>query len=88
METDNLENKFNKKIPLSEVKDDIILMRFDKNPNIPTTKYSEATQKNINESIKKKMKIEKMKKLVETELKKEEKIDKNDFEMLFNFKSM
>jgi hypothetical protein len=58
-----------KKTPMSSVNEDIISMEFDSNPNIPTANYSEETAIAMREAIAKKMKIEKLKKMIEKELK-------------------
>jgi len=63
-----------KKTALNTVKDNIINMEFDENPNIPTANYSEETANNIKKAIIKKMRAEKLKKMIDAELKKETKI--------------
>jgi hypothetical protein len=78
-----------KKVPMSSVKDDaVISMSFDENPNIPTSNYSEDTLDKINEVIARKMKAEKIKKIIEAELKDEKKIEGNDMGFSFSFSSM
>jgi len=62
-----------KKVPLNSVNEEVISMEFDENPNIPTANYSEETGELIQEAIKKKLRAEKLKKMIETELKHEEK---------------
>ena len=54
-----------KKTQFSNVNDEIISMEFDNNPNIPTANYSEETAIKIQETIKKKMRAEKLKKMIE-----------------------
>lgn len=66
-----------KKTPISSVNDSVISMEFDENPNIPTANYSEETSKNIKKAIIKKMRAEKLKKMIDAELKKEEKSRKS-----------
>jgi len=77
-----------KKIPFDTVTDDVISMSFDENPNIPTANYSEETLVKINETIAKKMRAEKIKKLIETELKDDKPTETNDMGLAFNFSSM
>jgi len=77
-----------KKIPFDSVNDEVISMSFDENPNIPTANYSEETLAKINETIVKKMRAEKIKKLIESELKDEKNIESDDLSFSFNFKSM
>jgi len=78
-----------KKIPFQSVADqDIVTMSFDENPNIPTANYSEETLSKINDVISKKIKAERIKKLIDDELKQDEKIEDNDMNMMFSFKSM
>ncbi len=78
-----------KKVPMSSVKDDnVISMSFDENPNIPTANYSEDTLDKINDVIAKKMRAEKIKKMIETELKDEKKTEGNDLGLKFSFGSM
>lgn len=78
-----------KKVPMSSVKDDaVISMSFDENPNIPTANYSEDTLSRINEVIAKKMRAEKIKKMIEAELKDEKKTEGNDLGLTFSFGSM
>lgn len=74
---------------MNTVNEDIISMEFDGNPNIPTANYSEETSKRIQLAIVKKMRAEKLKKLIETELKPEKADNSTDsigFE--FTFKGM
>jgi len=77
-----------KKIPFDSVNDEVISMSFDENPNIPTANYSEETLAKINETIVKKMRAEKIKKLIESELKDEKNTESDDLSFSFNFKSM
>ena len=60
-----------KKIPMNSINEDIISMEFDTNPNIPTANYSEETAQRIQIAIAKKMRSEKLKRMIEHELKKE-----------------
>jgi len=77
-----------KKVPFSSIQDEsIISMSFDENPNIPTANYSDDTLTKINEVIARKMRAEKIKKMIETELKTETKKDEDPF-LAFNFNSM
>lgn len=78
-----------KKTPINSVNEEIISMEFDENPNIPTANYSEETAKRIEQAIIKKMRAEKLKRLIETELKNDKKIEDGEsigFE--FSFKGM
>ena len=78
-----------KKTPISTVNEDIISMEFDENPNIPTANYSDETAARIREAIAKKMKAEKLKKMIEMELKNEVKpTDGESIGMAFSFSSM
>jgi len=77
-----------KKVPFNVVTDDVISMSFDENPNIPTANYNENTLNKINEVIKKKMRAEKIKKMLETELKDEKKTESDNMAFSFNFSSM
>ncbi len=77
-----------KKVPFDTVTDDVVSMSFDENPNIPTANYSDATLEKINDVIKKKMRAEKIKKMIESELKDDKKVDDNELAFNFNFKSM
>lgn len=77
-----------KKTPFNTINDDIISMEFDTNPNIPTANYSDETALKIQEAIKNKMKAEKLKKLIDAELKQEKKKESDDFAFNFSFKSM
>jgi hypothetical protein len=63
-------------------------MSFDENPNIPTANYSEETLEKMNDVIRKKMRAEKLKKMIETELKNEKKDDTGDSGLMFSFDSM
>lgn len=77
-----------KKVPFSSVQDEsVISMSFDENPNIPTANYSEETLVKINAVIAKKIRAEKIKKMIETELKAETKKEEDPF-LAFNFNSM
>lgn len=73
-----------KKVPFNSVDDEVINMDFEGNPNIPTANYSEDTLKNINETIKKKQRAEKIKKMIDQELKSDDKKNEGD-EMAFSF---
>ena len=77
-----------KKTQFSNVNEEIISMEFDNNPNIPTANYGEETAIKIQETIKKKMRAEKLKKMIESELKQDKK--KESVESIFDlsFKSM
>lgn len=79
-----------KKTPLNSVNEDIISMEFDENPNIPTANYSEETSDRIHAAIAKKMRAEKLKKLIEQELKDDKKpsSDGEDIGLSFSFKGM
>ena len=77
-----------KKIPFDKVTDDKIVMTFNKNPNIPTANYSDETLVSITEAIKKKMKADKVKKLIETELRSEDNNESNEMNFVFTFKGM
>jgi len=77
-----------KKVALTDTNDEVISMSFDDNPNIPTANYSEETLNTINEVIRKKMRAERIKKIIEAELKDEKKVDTNDMTFNFGFKSM
>jgi len=77
-----------KKQPFNQVKDEVISMTFEENPNIPTANYSEETLKKIEESIRKKQRAEKLKKLIEQELKIDKKSDEDDMSFAFTFKGM
>lgn len=57
------------KTPMSSVTDDIISMEFDENPNIPTANYSEETADRIKSSMKTKMRADKLRKMIDAELK-------------------
>jgi len=58
-----------KKTPIGSVTDNIISMEFDENPNIPTANYSAETAIKIQEAIVKKLRAEKLHKLIDAELK-------------------
>ena len=78
-----------KKTPISTVNEDIISMEFDENPNIPTANYNEDTASRIQIAIVKKKKAEKLKKMIENELKNEKKeIEGETMGMGFTFNSM
>ena len=81
-----------KSVPLNTVNEKVITMEFDKNPNIPTILYSEETENKIKEAIRKKMRAEKIKKMINAELKSNKRLNKqNDgenFGLEFTFKSM
>jgi hypothetical protein len=77
-----------KKTPFQTVQDDVISMDFDENPNIPTANYSEETLKVINDTIKKKQRAEKLKKIIDQELKPKSKGDDDDMGLSFSFSSM
>ncbi len=77
-----------KKTPLKSVDSDVISMVFDTNPNIPTANYSEETLNKINETLVKKMRAEKIKKLITAELKQEKKNDDSEMAFSFSFKGM
>ncbi len=77
-----------KKTPFGNVNDEIISMEFDTNPNIPTANYSEETALKIQEVIRNKMRADKLKKMIESELKQEKKKETEDFAFNFSFKSM
>ena len=77
-----------KKVPFNTVKDDVVSMSFDENPNIPTSNYSNETLLKINDVIRTKMRAEKIKKMIESELKDEKKTESNEMAFNFNFSSM
>jgi hypothetical protein len=77
-----------KKQPFNTVDDDVISMDFEGNPNIPTANYSEETLKNIQETIRKKQRAEKIKKMIDQELKADKKADDNEMAFSFSFKGM
>ena len=77
-----------KKQPFNQVDDEVISMTFDDNPNIPTANYSEETLKNIQETIRKKRRAEKIKKMIEQELKTDKKTEEDEMAFSFSFKSM
>jgi len=77
-----------KKVPFSKVNEDVVSMSFDENPNIATANYSNETLDKINDVIKTKMRAEKIKKMIETELKDEKKTESDDMAFNFNFSSM
>ncbi len=62
-----------KKTPISSINEEIISMEFDGNPNIPTANYSAETEQRIQLAIAKKMRAEKLKRMLETELRQEHK---------------
>lgn len=79
-----------RKTPINTINEEIISMEFDSNPNIPTANYSEETAHRIQVAIARKMKAEKLKRMLEQELKQEQK-SANGTESLgldFTFKSM
>lgn len=77
-----------KKTSFNQVNDDVISMDFEGNPNIPTANYSEETLIKINETIRKKMRAEKIRKMIDQELKSNKKQDENDMAFSFSFKGM
>jgi len=77
-----------KKIPFNTVQENVINMSFDKNPNIPTSNYNKATLETINEVIKRKMRAEKIKKIIESELKPNENFEDDNLGLSFTFGSM
>jgi hypothetical protein len=78
-----------KKIPMSTVHEDIISMEFNTNPNIPTANYSEETAQRVQQAIAKKMKVDRLKRLIETELRQEPvKNSSESFGFEFSFKGM
>lgn len=77
-----------KKTPFKTVNEEVVSMEFDGNPNIPTANYSEETAERIQEAIKKKMRAEKLKKMIETELKNDKKKEANEMAFSFSFKGM
>ncbi len=79
-----------KKTPISTINEEIISMEFNGNPNIPTANYSEATAIKIQAAIAKKLRAEKLKKMLEQELKVETKSASGTETMGldFTFKSM
>lgn len=78
-----------KKTPIGSVKGDILSMEFDENPNIPTANYNEKTADKIQEAIVKKMRAEKLKKMIDSELKQNDKvIDGENLGLSFTFKGM
>lgn len=78
-----------KKQPFNTVNDGVISMDFSENPNIPTANYNDETLKNIQESIKKKQRAEKLKKMIDQELKgTDTKNNQDDMAFAFSFKSM
>ena len=79
-----------KKTPFNSINEDIISMEFNKNPNIPTANYSAETADRIQEAIIKKMRTEKLKKMIENELKTDQgKVrDGESIGIGFNFSSM
>ena len=77
-----------KKTAFDTINDEIISMEFDVNPNIPTANYSEETASKIQDAIRNKMRAEKLKKMIETELAQTKKKENEDFAFNFSFKSM
>lgn len=77
-----------KKVPFDTVNDDVVSMSFDENPNIPTANYSDETLTNIQNAIKKKMRAEKIKKMIESELKADDKGGNDDMAFSFSFSGM
>lgn len=78
-----------KKTQFNTVDEDIVSMEFDKNPNIPTANYSDETLLNIQDAIQKKMRAEKIKKMIETELRRDKKTESLDeMSLSFSFKGM
>ncbi len=79
-----------KKTPMSSVHEDIISMEFGENPNIPTANYSVDTEQAIQEAIIKKMRINKLKNFIDSELKRDTKPPSNNdsIGLAFNFKGM
>jgi hypothetical protein len=77
-----------KKQPFNTVDDEVISMDFEGNPNIPTANYSEDTLKNIQETIRKKQRAEKIKKMIDQELKTDKKVDEDEAGLSFSFKGM
>ncbi len=79
-----------KKTPINTINEEIISMEFDGNPNIPTANYGEETAHRIQVAIAKKMRAEKLKRMLEQELKQEQKSASGTETMGldFTFKSM
>jgi hypothetical protein len=78
-----------KKTPIRSVNEDIISMEFDVNPNIPTANYSNETAERIQQAIVKKLRAEKLKKMIESELKQDTKVlDGESLGFSFTFNSM
>lgn len=78
-----------KKIPFGTINEDIVSMEFNENPNIPTANYSEETAKRIQIAIAKKMKADRLKRLIESELKPEGPNNNSDsLGLEFTFKGM
>ncbi len=80
-----------KKTPISSVNEDIISMEFDANPNIPTANYNETTGIAMQEAIAKKMRADKLKKMIDGELKRDVRSGSSDGESLgfaFSFNGM
>ena len=77
-----------KKQPFNTVDDEVISMDFEGNPNIPTANYTDETLKNIQDTIQKKQRAEKIKKMIEQELKTEKKSDSDETAFSFTFKGM
>lgn len=78
-----------KRIPISSINEDIISMEFDGNPNIPTANYSAETAQRIQMAIAKKMRAEKLKRMIESELKQDAPNNHSDsIGLEFSFKGM
>jgi len=78
-----------KTTPFSAIDEDVISLEFDANPNIPTANYSEETAILIQKVIAKKIKAEKLKKLIENELKNEKRPEEGEMVSLgFKFSTM
>jgi hypothetical protein len=77
-----------KTVPL-DTKEDVVSMEFDDNPNIPTANYNEETANKIQEAIKKKMRAEKLKKMIDAELKQNDRPESEEsIGFAFSFKGM
>jgi hypothetical protein len=79
-----------KKTPMNSVHEDIISMEFDENPNIPTANYNSDTEASIQQAIINKMKVDKLKKFIDSELKRDNKPDNSgeSIGLSFSFKGM
>lgn len=79
-----------KKVQMSSVTTDVISMEFDQNPNIATANYSAETAKRVQQAIIKKMRVDKLKQFIDTELKEETRNSQAGEHMgfEFSFKSM